>query len=414
MSLSKDSLFRDREFRLLFAACTLATFGASISQMALPLTAVELLHAGPREMGLLGAIELLPFALFSLPAGGWIDRSRKRRLGMVFDLLGCVALLLVPLAYALDRLALDVLYVAAFLVGCCYVVGGSAMQIFVAQLVGRDRLIEANSKIIAAEAAASVVGPAVAALLIGAVGAPLAVTANAAGFLLSFALLSLIKRDDLPQPGIAQVWWRDARDGVRFVWGNPILRGLALVGALWIILFDSFRALYVLFASRDLGFSAVQLGVVNALGALGAMFGAVAARRFERRSGARATLVGGYLLSFLGVGLYAVSGSAGFLQLGVLAFACMALLTVHFGTTLYTVTYISLRQKVTPDHLLGRMTTTMRFITVSVAPLGALAGGYSGQHFGLMPTLLLASGFGVLLALAAAKGLPATTQAASS
>jgi MFS family permease len=413
MSHPNTSLFRDHEFRLLFAASTLATFGASISQMALPLTAVELLHAGPREMGLLGAVELLPFALFSLPAGGWIDRSRKRRLGMIFDLLGCFALLLVPLAYMLDRLTLDVLYVAAFLVGCCYVVGGSSMQIFVAQLVGRDRLIEANSKIIAAEAAASVVGPAVAALLIGAVGAPLAVTANAAGFFLSFALLSLIKRDDPPQPGVAQAWWRDASDGLRFVWGSPILRGLAVVGALWIMLFDSFRALYVLFASRDLGFSAVQLGVVNAVGALGAMFGAIAARRFERRSGPRATLIGGYLLSFIGVGLYAVSGLAGWTQAAVIAFACMALLTVHFGTTLYTVTYISLRQKVTPDHLLGRMTATMRFITVSVAPLGSLIGGYAGGHFGLMPTLMLASGFGVLLALAAARGLPSTKQASS-
>lgn len=411
--MSGGDLFRDREFRLLFASSTLATLGASISTLALPLTAVELLHAGPADMGLLMAAELAPFALFSLPAGPWIDRSRKRRLGMAFDLVGALALALVPLAFLFDSLSMGVLYLAGFLVGCCYAIGGSAMQVFVAQLVGRDRLVEANAKIIAAESVSSVIGPALAAALIGAIGAPLAVTVTASGFVLSALCLSFIHRDDPPELNSTTPWWHEARDGLAFVWGAPMLRGMAIVGALWIMFFDGFRALYVLFSSRELGFTPSQIAVANACGALGALAGARAARRVERNLGPRPGLIGGYLISGIGIALYPASLLFPQFGLSALIGTCLALFALDMGATLYVVNYISLRQRMTPDILLGRMTATMRFLTVAAAPLGALGAGQGGERLGMAPTLFLTGAGAVGLALAAARWLPLVPRGAA-
>jgi Na+/melibiose symporter-like transporter len=400
------SLFRERDFRLIFMGGTLASLGASVSQLALPLTAVKLLNAGPLEMGLLGAAELLPFALFGLPAGTWIDRSYKRRMAMRFDLLAVFALALVPLAYLAGRLSMNVLFVAGFLVGCCHAIGGSAMQVFVAQLVGRDRLVEANAKIIAAESVSSVLGPALAAALIGVIGPPLAVTATACGFFFSFLALSQIKRDDPPSTENRIAWWHEAREGLRFVWSSPILRGMSIVGALWVMLFDGFRTLYVLFATKDLLLSPGQIAIANAIGAAGALIGAQAARRVEAHLGPRPGLIGGYLLSAIGVGLFAAC--AGLAAAGVPAVISvgLALLVLDMGATLYVVNYLSLRQKITPDPMMGRMTATMRFLTVAAAPLGALSAGSGGERFGLEGTLFVIAALGVVLALAAARWLP--------
>lgn len=400
-------LFAERDFRLLFAASVLATLGASVAQLALPLTAVKLLHAGPVQMGLLGAVELLPFALFGLPAGSWIDRARKRRLAMGFDLLGTAALALVPLAYMAGLLSLPVLYVAGFLVGCSYAIGGSAMQVFVAQLVGRERLVEANSRIVAAESFSSVVGPALAAGLIGAVGAPLAVTATALGFLLSFVLLSRIDRDDVPEARPAAGWWHEARDGLRFIRGNAILAGMALAAAGWVLLFEGFRALYVLYSTHDLGMTARDIAIANAVGACGAILGARAARGVERRAGPRAGIAGGFLLAAIGTGLFAAaSGAAHVFGIAALIGAASGLFLLDFGATLYVVNYLSLRQRITPDALLGRMTSTMRFLSVAPAPLGSLLAGTGAEHLGVATMLLVIAAGVVALALTAAAHLP--------
>ncbi len=366
----EGSLWRHRDYMRLFLASTLATLGAAVSQMALPLTAVQLLDASATQMGILAACELLPFALFSLPAGVWVDRSRKKRLSATFDFLGAAALALVPIAYLAGVLSLPVLYVAGFMVGCSFAIGGTAMQVFITQLVGRDRLVEANSKLSAAGSIAGIVGPALAAIVVDAVGAPLAITLDACGFALSGLLVLSIRRDDPPVVTERRPMWPEVADGLRMVWRNPLLRSLAVAAAIWIMLFDSFRALYVLFATRELLLGAKDLALINTLGALGALLGAAAAHRFERTRGARPTLIVGYLLCGVGYGAYAAMQPGWHLTaLG----AGLAMLVIDFGATMYSITYISLRQQVTPDAMLGRMTATMRFLSVSAAPIGSAA-----------------------------------------
>ncbi len=400
----EGSLWRHRDYMRLFLASTLATLGAAVSQMALPLTAVQLLDASATQMGILAACELLPFALFSLPAGVWVDRSRKKRLSATFDFLGAAALALVPIAYLAGVLSLPVLYVAGFMVGCSFAIGGTAMQVFITQLVGRDRLVEANSKLSAAGSIAGIVGPALAAIVVDAVGAPLAITLDACGFALSGLLVLSIRRDDPPVVTERRPMWPEVADGLRMVWRNPLLRSLAVAAAIWIMLFDSFRALYVLFATRELLLGAKDLALINTLGALGALLGAAAAHRFERTRGARPTLIVGYLLCGVGYGAYAAMQPGWHLTaLG----AGLAMLVIDFGATMYSITYISLRQQVTPDAMLGRMTATMRFLSVSAAPIGSAAAGRMGDLVGLHATLFGVAVLGSLLALGAARWMPA-------
>lgn len=401
----EGSLWRHRDYMRLFLASTLATLGATVSQMALPLTAVQLLDASATQMGILAACELLPFALFSLPAGVWVDRSRKKQLAAVFDFLGAAALALVPLAYLLGMLSLPVLYVAGFIIGSTFAVGGTAMQVFITQLVGRDRLVEANSKLSGASSLAGIVGPALAAIVVDAVGAPLAISIDAGGFLLSGVLVLSIRRDDPPTVSTRKPMWPEVAEGLRMVWGDPLLRSLAVAAAAWIMLFDSFRALYVLFATRELHLAARDLALINTLGALGALLGAAAAHRMERTRGARLTLILGYLLCGLGYGAYAaVPPGSAFATLG----AGLVMLVIDLGATMYSITYISLRQQVTPDVMLGRMTATMRFLSVSAAPIGSALAGRMGDAVGLHATLLGIAVFGVLLALGASRWMPDT------
>ena len=395
----------ERDYRLIFLASLAATLAGSIAGLAIPLSAVTLLHAGPLQMGLLAATELLPFALFSLPAGPWIDRSRKKPLGIGFNLLAASAALVVPLAYAADRLTLPVFYLVGFIVGTCSVIGGSATQVQLTQVVGRERLVAVYARMTAAQSVVSVLGPVAAALLVARFEAPRAVAANALLFLLAALLLARVRRDDAPAAAGGGHWWPEALDGLRLIRNTPLLRAMAIFGASWLMLLGGFGAQFVLFSMRELHLDANGLAFVGACSAVGAVAGALAARRFEQRHGARAVMLSGFLLSAVGMGLYAAAGPWASAAV-VLGFAAGTRLAMEFGVTLYTVNYVSLRHRITPDAMLGRVTATMRGIGVSAAPVGALVWSVSAEWVGIAPTLLLISAAGIVLWWAATRHMP--------
>ncbi|HEX5127770.1 MAG TPA: MFS transporter [Rhodocyclaceae bacterium] len=379
------SLWRDRDFMHLFWATTLSVLGTSVTQMALPLTAVQLLHASATQMGILAACSLLPFVLLGLPAGVWIDRSRKRKLAIAFDLFSAAGLVLVPLSYLGGVLCLPVLYLAAAMVSTGEAVGGSAMQVFITQLVGRDRLVLANSQLSGASSAAQLVGPALAAILVALAGAPLAITADALSFVISAILLSRIHRDDMPAINKYANVLGEIKEGLLLVWRTPMLRTLVWVVCVWITLNDSFKALYVLFAARDLSLSAADIALINTLGALGGLLGAAIAHKLERRIGSSKSLVWGVLGAGIGYLSYALP-RAGSAYANWMAGA--ALMLMNLGVAVYLVNYLSLRQAVTPDALLGRMVTTMRFLTIALAPVGTVAIGRAADAYGLVPVFI--------------------------
>ena len=166
-----------------------SSFGAQVTLLAVPLTAAVLLQASPTEMGLLTAMEILPYVLFSLPGGVWLDRVRKLPVYIVGEALIALALLSVPLAWWLGWLGMAWLYAIGFTIGTVHTIAGSASQIVLTQLVPRERLVEAHAKNALATSTAEVVGPGLAGVLIRLVGAPVALVANA--LLLGFSVLIL-------------------------------------------------------------------------------------------------------------------------------------------------------------------------------------------------------------------------------
>lgn len=391
-------LLAQRHFRTMWAASTITSFGGQISLLALPLTAVVILNATPRQMGMLAALEAVPFTLFSLPVGVFIDRMRKLPILLGCDALIGLTLLAIPVMDHFGGLTMGVLYGVGFVLGSAFVVVGTAAQVYLTQLAGRSRLIEANSLFTASDSGARLTGPGLAGALIQWLGAPYAVLFDSFGFLLSFSLMTRIgfREERREQEPRLQVF-KEIGEGLQLVRTNPILRTLTWCAGVWFLFFQGFLALETLFASRELGLSAGQIGVAHMIGGGGALLSATCARRLTRSLGMGTPILLGMLASGLSWILLAAipRGAASFVLAGG------ALFFLDFGATTYWINYSSLRQSVTPDALLGRMTATMRFFTVAGAPLGAYAAGMLGESLGLRATLL-ATGCGVsVLALVA-------------
>jgi len=388
-----DGLWRDRVFLKLWSSLTITHFGGQITFLALPLTAALLLNASPLEVGLLVAMEALPFPLFGLFAGVVIDRFRKLPIIIWADIGRGLALAAVPYCAWLGWLSMPVLYVAGFLVGLGTVLGWPAYQVFMTERVGRERLVEANAKIGISDSAAQLVGPGLAGILIQWLTAPFAILADACAFFVSAALLRGIPpaATDAPKHEGSDVR-ADIVEGLKAIWRNPTLRALAWALAVWQIFRHAFIAIVVLFAVRELGFSAGHVGALFMLAGVGSLAAAGAVAPCNARFGFGPTM----LFGMAGTGVaWVVMGLAGGSPWQASALFGLGLFILDFTAMLFFINYLTLRQAVTPDRLLGRVTATMICLTVATAPLGGVAGGWVAEHWGLRATMLLA-GFGAL------------------
>ncbi|MEO8509411.1 MAG: MFS transporter [Betaproteobacteria bacterium] len=392
-------LWQSKDFRTLWLSLTVTSFGAQITNLALPLTAALLLHATPLQMGVLVALETLPFALVSLHAGVLLDRVRKLPVVIASDIARGTALLAIPVAAFTGTLSMDILYFVGFFCGIQNVVGGAAYQVLLAQLAGRKQLVEANAKIALGETSSALVGPGVAGGLIQALTAPFAILLDALAFFASALMLRRVHApNDVAHDGPKGSVMAEIGEGLKLVWGNRTLFALAWLSALWQFLHHMQVAVLILFATRDLGLSAGAIGLTYMFGGLGCVIGAAFAERLSARFGVGPIIVHGLILTALAwqaFGLISGPVWAATLMLGV------AMLVFDFGGVLYGINYLSLRQAITPDRLLGRMTATMRFLAVAMAPLGSLIGGVLATWIGLRGTLLTVGALGLVLSAAA-------------
>jgi hypothetical protein len=392
-------LWRNPEFMKLWVSLTVTAYGSQITNLALPLTAAVLLHATPWQMGVLVALETLPFALVSLHAGVLIDRVRKLPIVIAADVGRGIALLVIPVAAYAGGLSIEILYAVGFLCGVQNVVGGAAYQVLLANLAGRSRLVEANAKVALGETSAALVAPGLAGSLIQLVTAPFAILLDALTFIGSALILRRIRiPHDVPVPGPRPSVSADIREGLALVWNDRTLLALAWLAGSWQILHHMQLAVLILFATRVLGLSAGAIGLVYVFGGLGCVLASASAERLSARFGIGPVIVHGLALTALGWQAFGLV--AGPVWLATLALGC-AMLVLDFGAVLYGINYVALRQAITPDRLLGRMTATMRFLTVAAAPLGSLAGGALATLIGLRATLLTIGSLALALVAAA-------------
>ncbi len=392
-------LWRRPDFLRLWTSMTITAFGAQITNLALPLTAAVLLHATPMQMGVLVALETLPFALVSLHAGVLLDRVRKLPIVILADLGRGLALLAIPVAAFTGHLSIEVLYVVGFLCGAQNVVGGAAYQVLLAQMAGRKRLVEANAKISLGETSSALVGPGLAGGLIQLMTAPFAIALDALTFFVSALMLRRIRApQDVPHDGPRQSVTAEIVEGLKLVRDNRTLLALAWLAGLWQLLHHMQLAVLILFATRELGLSAGAIGVAYVFGGLGCVVAASSAERLSARLGVGPVIVHGLLataIAWQAFGL--ISGPVWFATVAL----GMAMLLFDFGGVLWGINYLALRQAITPDRLLGRMTATMRFLSVAAAPLGSLAGGALATVIGLRGTLITVGVLGLMLAAGA-------------
>jgi hypothetical protein len=398
LKLGPTDLLRDRTYRRLWTSILISSFGGQVTLLALPLSAAVLLHASPTQMGALTAAELVPFALFSLPTGVWLDRVRKLPVYIIGEMTIALAVASVPFAWWLGWLSMSWLYVVAFMIGAVNTTAGSAAQIVLTQIVPRERLVEAHAKNALASSTAEVTGPATAGALIKLTGAPLALLADAVLLLVSSTILRGVSVKETPSARNAP-FWASMRAGLQFVRGHPLLITMATCVGIWQMCNQAAMVVQILFATRSLGLSERGVGLSYVGLGAGTVLASSVGYRLVRRLGPGPTLALGFGISAVG---WLVLAVAPLNSLGIAAYALMLML-YGIGAVFVFVNFLSLRQSVTPGPLLGRMTSTMRWLILIPAGPGALLGGWLGQQFGLRVALAFAGATALALSAIASR-----------
>lgn len=384
------SLTRNRDFLKLWVGQTISQGGTQVTQLAIPFIAAAILKVSPFEFGLLGMADFLPFIFLSLPAGVWVDRLPRRPILIAGDAGRAVALATIPIAYALGVLTIWQLYLVGLVSGCLTVFFDVGYMSYLPSLVGREQLVDGNSRLETTRSAAQIVGPGVAGALISVVGAPFAVVIDSLSYVVSTAFLLVIrKREDLPEgatgaDGTRRSVRTEAAEGLRYVLGQPYLRAIATCTALTNLFQNIALAIYLLFLVRELGFTAGMIGLVFSIASVGVLAAALLSSRISARIGVGPSIIGA--AAMFGPPLLVLPFVGGPLALPVVAGAGF----VSFASgTVYNINQVSLRQAITPERMQGRMNATMRFIVWGTVPVGMILGGFLGALIGLHTTILI-------------------------
>jgi MFS family permease len=382
-----SNLWRQGDFLRLWTAQTVSLFGSQVTILALPTVAILLLRARPVEVGVLAAIPWLAYLGVGVFVGVIVDRFTRRQIMIGADIGRALALGSVPLAFALGFQSITHLYVVAGIVGILNIFFDVAYQAYLPTLLGRDQLIEGNTRLAMGEAAALTGGPALSGLLIGAVGAALAVVSDAASYLVSALCITAITgHQEMTTQGEAvqlRQLFREIGEGIGLVMRHPIIRTLASVSAVQNFSESVAAPMLLIFMYNRLHLTPTLVGLTLTVGSAGFLLGASLVSTVTRRLGVGRML---WFSSLLGVSAYLL------LPLGIWGIPLFwvglwrLLLGLHLPT--YNVNVVSVRQKLIPDRLQGRVNATLRTLIFGIQGGGPLVGGVLGALWGPAPTIL--------------------------
>jgi len=356
-------LTRNRDFNVFWIGQTLSGLGDTFAVIALPLLVLaatgSLIQMG-LVTGTFGAASLLA----GVVAGPIVDRVDRRKLMIACDLVRAVAYSVIPLTWWLVGPQIAVLYVVTA-IGAFF---GNAFQVAaitaVANLVDKDQLTEANGRLQGSYALMFLVGPLVAGTLCHRYGAPVAIGLDALSFAVSAGSLTLLRlRRASAERATDEGWLKSLLEGLRFLWNEPRLRWITILLAGFALVASAFLDLFIFHLKRDLGQDDARVGMVFGVAALGSILGALAAAPMRKRFGFGAT----WLLAGFIQGVAVVLMGRSHTVFGVAMFACV----FSFAMLLRSVTSITMRQEITPDHLLGRVTAAFWTLITAPAPIGA-------------------------------------------
>lgn len=388
-------LWRHPDFLKLWAGESIAFFGLHLTGLALPLTAAVSLGATPLQMGILGAMQTAPSLVIGLFAGAWADRLRRRPILLLANLVRALALGTIPLAALLGWLQMAQLYIVAFATGSAGIFFMVAYQPYLGTLVPREQLAEGNSRLRFSEALAQIAAPSLGGALVQLITAPFTLALSALAPAASFLAISQIRAPEPPPdpPATRRSIWAEIGEGMRLVLSHRILRPIIVADGACTFFDSMVLAVYVLYATRDLGLAPGVLGGIMAVGGPLALLGALLASRVTRALGVGPTLTAMLVLAGVGAALLPLAGGS--------FWASVALLVGWRGLAgitqaIYTVNFYTLMQTVPPPRLQGRANATARVFIWGALATGALAGGALGEWLGLRTTLVVAAA-GMLL-----------------
>ena len=393
-------LWKNRDFVKLWSGQTISELGSRITREGIPWTAVLVLHAGPVQMGFLAALGGAAMLVFGLVAGVWVDRLRRRPILIAADLGRAAILVSVPAAAVAGVLSMGQLYTVVARAGILTVFFDVAYQSYLPALVERGQILEGNSKLALSSSIAEIAGPGVTGLLVQLITAPIAILIDAVSFLVSALTVALIRKPEpAAEPREPEHLVTETLAGVRFIFGEPRLRALGLRSATMFFFMGFFGSTYMLYAINVLHLRTALLGVVIAMGGVGAMAGSVVAPRIVQRFGLGRTFVVTSLvqgLTSLLIPLAGLVGTPGTVQLFAVACMMVPQLFGDMAFMVYNINEITLRQTVAPEQVLGRVNAGMNLLARGIWPIGSLIGGFLAAALGLRATLALAAA-GVVL-----------------
>jgi len=370
--VTEPSLWRHADFLKLWAGQTVSELGSVVTRTAVPLVALLVLGAGPLEMALIVVSGSLAVLLVGFVAGVWVDRIRRRPLLIAADAARAIVLFSIPVAYALNSLRMEQLYVATFIEGCLGALFDAAYPAYVPTLIGVDRVVEGNSKLATSSSIAEIGGPGLAGGLVQLISAPFAILVDAVSFAVSAVSVLLIQAPEPPRPAraVPTAVRADIVEGLRLVRGHPVLFPIVMRSVVAHVAGSFYGVLYVIYLIDDLHLPPVLLGIVVSAGGVGSLIGSLFAARVIRRFGLGPALI------WTATGA-AVLGVLTPLAGGPLVVAtAMVFLPQLIGDGLQTiegVAELSLIQGLSPDRILGRVNATLEVFSHGIAyPIGAL------------------------------------------
>lgn len=391
------TLWRNRPYMLLLSGETISSFGAMILHVALPITAVTYLAATEFEVGLLGAAESAAFLFLALPAGAWVDRLSHRRVMIAANLSRAVLLSLIPLAWAMGVLSVAWLMWVALGVGVTRVFFDLAYMSIVPSLVPKSQLTEANSRLQATLEVANIAGPSAGGWLAKVVSAPILPLASVVGSLASAFAIWRIPEPKAAVSADGRDIRREIREGVDFVRRHPLLSRVVLAAMTSNLFGTLMFTMFPVLVLRELGLGPEVFGLFMTISSIGAITGALLGPLIVKRAGEGHAIP----LTALWESVAAFSMPLALVVprplapyvLGVGGFLALT------GIVAFNIAQVSLRQRVCPPRLLGRMNATVRFAVWGIMPISALASGGVAHALGLQATFWIGA-FGGLIAAA--------------